>query len=67
VREGRDHGNSQAHQAAVGSGYAGVLMLSPFYYKDVSEVGLYRYFSEVVQCAGDARLPRRLSIYRGIL
>jgi hypothetical protein len=35
-------------------------MLPPFYYKDVSEEGLYRYFSEVVQCAGDARLPRRL-------
>jgi 4-hydroxy-tetrahydrodipicolinate synthase len=35
---------------------AGVLMLPPFYYKDVSEEGLYRYFSEVVQRVGDARL-----------
>jgi len=35
---------------------AGVLMLPPFYYKDVSEDGLYRYFSEVVQRVGDARL-----------
>jgi 4-hydroxy-tetrahydrodipicolinate synthase len=42
-------------------------MLPPFYYKDVSEEGLYRYFSEVVQRVGDARLPRRFSIYRGIL
>jgi 4-hydroxy-tetrahydrodipicolinate synthase len=33
-----------------------VLMLPPFYYKDVSEEGLYRYFSEVVQRVGDARL-----------
>jgi len=41
---------------AVGNGCAGVLMLPPFYYKDVSEEGLYRYFSEVVQCVGDARL-----------
>jgi 4-hydroxy-tetrahydrodipicolinate synthase len=41
---------------AVGNGCAGVLMLPPFYYKDVSEDGLYRYFSEVVQRVGDARL-----------
>ncbi len=41
---------------AVEYGCAGVLMLPPFYYKDVSEEGLYRYFSEVVQRVGDARL-----------
>jgi 4-hydroxy-tetrahydrodipicolinate synthase len=41
---------------AVGHGCAGVLMLPPFYYKDVSEEGLYRYFSEVVQRVGNARL-----------
>jgi 4-hydroxy-tetrahydrodipicolinate synthase len=41
---------------AVRHGCAGVLMLPPFYYKDVSEEGLYRYFSEVVQRVGDARL-----------
>jgi 4-hydroxy-tetrahydrodipicolinate synthase len=41
---------------AVVNGCAGVLMLPPFYYKDVSEEGLYRYFSEVVQRVGDARL-----------
>jgi 4-hydroxy-tetrahydrodipicolinate synthase len=40
---------------------AGVLMLPPFYYKDVSEEGLYRYFSEVVQRVGDARL--RIYLY----
>jgi len=38
---------------------AGVLMLPPFYYKNVSEEGLYRYFSEVVQRVGN----RRLRIY----
>src|SRR5205814_881045 len=41
---------------AVKHGCAGVLMLPPFYYKDVGEEGLYRYFSEVVQRVGDARL-----------
>ena len=41
---------------AVGHGCAGVLLLPPFYYKDVDEEGLYRYFSEVVQRVGDARL-----------
>ena len=41
---------------AVKHGCAGVLMLPPFYYKRVSEEGLYRYFSEVVQRVGDARL-----------
>ena len=44
---------------AVKHGCAGVLMLPPFYYKEVSEEGLYRYFSEVVQRVGD----RRLKIY----
>jgi 4-hydroxy-tetrahydrodipicolinate synthase len=41
---------------ALKHGCAGVLMLPPFYYKDVSEEGLYRYFSEVVQRVGDTRL-----------
>jgi len=41
---------------AIQHGCAGVLMLPPFYYKDVSEEGLYRYFSEVVQRVGDTRL-----------
>jgi 4-hydroxy-tetrahydrodipicolinate synthase len=41
---------------AVKHGCAGVLMLPPFYYKNVSEEGLYRYFSDVVQRVGDTRL-----------
>ena len=41
---------------AVKAGAAGVLMLPPFYYKGVSEEGLYRHFSEVVQRVGDSRL-----------
>jgi len=46
---------------AVQHGCAGVLMLPPFYYKGVGEEGLYRYFSEVVQRVGDARL--RIYLY----
>jgi 4-hydroxy-tetrahydrodipicolinate synthase len=46
---------------AVKYGCAGVLMLPPFYYKGVSEEGLYRYFSEVVQRVGDTRL--RIYLY----
>jgi len=41
---------------AVKHGCAGVLMLPPFYYKDVREEGLYNYFTEVVQRVGDTRL-----------
>lgn len=33
---------------AVKAGCAGVLMLPPFYYKGVSEDGLYRSYSEVI-------------------
>ena len=46
---------------AVKHGCAGVLMLPPFYYKNVSEEGLYRYFSEVVQRVANTRL--RIYLY----
>jgi len=46
---------------AIKHGCAGMLMLPPFYYKSVSEEGLYRHFSEVVQRVGDARL--RIYLY----
>jgi 4-hydroxy-tetrahydrodipicolinate synthase len=46
---------------AVKKGCAGVLMLPPFYYKNVSEEGLYRNFSEVIERVGDARL--RIYLY----
>ncbi len=35
---------------------AGVLMLPPFYYKDITDDGLFAFFSEVVQKVGDAGL-----------
>jgi 4-hydroxy-tetrahydrodipicolinate synthase len=43
-------------RAAVRAGCAGVLMLPPFYYKAVSEDGLFRSFAEVIERVGDARL-----------
>jgi len=41
---------------AVRRGCAGVLMLPPFYYKVVSEDGFFRFFAEVIERVGDARL-----------
>src|SRR6266699_5242821 len=43
-----------AHAVALGCG--GVLMLPPFYYKGVSDEGLYRNFAEVIERVGDERL-----------
>jgi len=43
-------------RAAVEMGGAGVLMLPPFYYKGVSDEGLYRNFAEVIERVGDERL-----------
>jgi 4-hydroxy-tetrahydrodipicolinate synthase len=40
----------------VGLGVRGVLLLPPFYYKGVSDEGLYAFVSEVIACVGDARL-----------
>jgi 4-hydroxy-tetrahydrodipicolinate synthase len=42
-------------------GVSGVLMLPPFYYKGVSDEGLFRHFSEIVQRVGDSRL--RIYLY----
>src|SRR5829696_4938925 len=41
---------------AVQLGCGGVLMLPPFYYKNNTDEGLYRSFSEVIQRVGDDRL-----------
>jgi 4-hydroxy-tetrahydrodipicolinate synthase len=46
-----------AHAMKLGCG--GVLMLPPFYYKGVSDEGLFRSFAEVIERVGD----RRLRIY----
>ena len=41
---------------AVTAGCGGVLMLPPFYYKGVSDEGLYRAFATVIDRVADARL-----------
>ncbi|MDB5859846.1 MAG: dihydrodipicolinate synthetase [Ramlibacter sp.] len=46
---------------AVQAGCGGVLMLPPFYYKGVSDEGLYRAFAGVIDGVADARL--RIYLY----
>jgi 4-hydroxy-tetrahydrodipicolinate synthase len=46
---------------AVNCGCAGVLMLPPFYYKGVSDEGLFRSFAEVIERVGSADL--RIYLY----
>lgn len=41
---------------AVSHGAAGVLMLPPFFFKGVSEDGLFAYYAEVIERVGDSRL-----------
>jgi len=43
-----------AHAMKLGCG--GVLMLPPFYYKGVTDEGLFRNFAEVIERVGEARL-----------
>lgn len=46
---------------AVQAGAGGALMLPPFFYKNLSDEGLFAYYSEVIERVGDARL--RLYLY----
>ncbi len=46
---------------AVGLGCAGVLVLPPFYYKDVPDDGLHDYFRRLIDGVSDARL--RIYLY----
>ena len=41
---------------AVSQGVGGVLMLPPFYYKNVSDAGIFRNFAEIIERVGDSRL-----------
>jgi len=43
-------------RAAVAQGCAGVLVLPPFYYKGVSDEGLFRYYAGLIEGVADARL-----------
>ena len=40
-------------RACLDMGCAGVMTLPPFYYKGVSEEGLYRYFAQLIEAIGD--------------
>jgi 4-hydroxy-tetrahydrodipicolinate synthase len=46
---------------AVGLGCAGVLMLPPFYYKGVSDDGLFKSYAEIIERVADHRL--RIYLY----
>lgn len=46
---------------AIDAGVGGVLMLPPFYYKGVSDDGLFRNFAEIIERVGDSRL--RIYLY----
>ena len=48
-------------RAAVARGCGGVLMLPPFYYKEVTDDGLFKSYSEIIQRVGSASL--RLYLY----
>jgi 4-hydroxy-tetrahydrodipicolinate synthase len=48
-------------RAAVQIGCGGVLMLPPFYYKGVSDEGLFRNYAEIIERVGDDRL--RIYLY----
>ena len=43
-------------QEALALGAPGVLALPPFYYKGVSDDGLFRFFAELIERVGDDRL-----------
>jgi 4-hydroxy-tetrahydrodipicolinate synthase len=43
-------------RAALEVGAGGVLLLPPFYYKGVSDDGLFRFFAELIERVGDDRL-----------
>lgn len=43
-------------RAAVNSGCPGVLMLPPFYYKDVSDDGLFAFYADVIEKIADSKL-----------
>jgi 4-hydroxy-tetrahydrodipicolinate synthase len=46
---------------AIAHGVGGVLMLPPFFYKGVSNEGVFRYYDQVIQKAGESRL--RIYLY----
>lgn len=51
----------QMTRHATQQGCGGVLMLPPFYYKGVSDEGIYRYYASIIEAVGDSRL--RIYLY----
>ncbi|HEY3918188.1 MAG TPA: dihydrodipicolinate synthase family protein [Stellaceae bacterium] len=45
-----------ATKAIVAAGAAGVLVLPPFYYRDASEDGLFRFYAALIERVGEPRL-----------
>ena len=43
-------------KAALDAGFPNVLVLPPFYYKNPSDEGVYRYFAKLIETIGDDRL-----------
>jgi 4-hydroxy-tetrahydrodipicolinate synthase len=43
-------------KVAVHAGCSGVLMLCPFYYKDVSDEGIYRFYADVIEKVASSQL-----------
>jgi 4-hydroxy-tetrahydrodipicolinate synthase len=55
-------------RAAERMGFAGALVLPPYYYKDVTDEGLYSWFAAVIEASGDIpvylyNFPRMTGIY----
>lgn len=48
-------------RAVLDAGFTNVLMLPPFYYKNVSEEGVFRSYAHVIEAVGDPRL--RVLVY----
>jgi 4-hydroxy-tetrahydrodipicolinate synthase len=46
---------------AIAHGVGGVLMLPPFFYKGVSDEGVFRYYEQIIQNIGESRL--RIYLY----
>ena len=51
---------------ALAKGCGGVLMLPPFYYKEVSDDGLFRSYAEIIERVGDASLRVYLYHFPGV-
>ena len=56
-----------ATKAAVGAGFFNVLVLPPFYFKNVSDEGLFAYYARLIEGVGTDRLRIYLYHFRRCL